>query len=110
MTTPDPPRRKRPKTATDTVEYFGMMERLTRNVVKRAKSEDGFDALSSLALISRLHESVIEDLVAYLRSEEGGSASWSEIGEALGITRQSAQGRFGGAGARTPGGQPAHLR
>ena len=49
-------------------------------------------------------------MVAYLRSEEGGAYSWADIGEALGMTRQSAQGRFGGEGARQPGGQPAHLR
>jgi hypothetical protein len=101
--------RKRAKRPTDSTEYLGLMERLTKNFAKRAVG-DGIDALHSLALINRMHESVIEELVAYLRSEEGGSASWSEIGEALGITRQSAQGRFGGEGARQPGGQPAHLR
>ena len=101
--------RKRPTRPTDSSEYLGFMERLTRNLAKRAES-DGIDALHSLAVINRLHEDVMREMVAYLRSEEGGAYSWADIGEALGMTRQSAQGRFGGEGARQPGGQPAHLR
>jgi hypothetical protein len=101
--------RRKTTPITDSIGYLSFMERVTRNFAKRAK-DDGIDALHSLALINKLHEGVMGELVQYLRSEEGGAHSWAEIGEALGITRQSAQARFGGEGARVPGGQPAHLR
>ena len=101
--------RKRPVRPTDSSEYLGFMERVTRNFTKRAK-DDGIDTLQALGAIAKLHDEITYDLVQYLRSEEGGSHSWAEIGEALGVTRQSAQGRWGGEGARMPGGQPANLR
>ena len=101
--------KKRAKRPTDSSEYCALMVRLAKNLVPRAV-DDGIDSLHSLAVISRMHEEVMAELVKFLRSEKGGSHSWAEIGDALGITRQSAQGRFGGEGARTTGGQPSHLR
>lgn len=97
------------KKTTDSVAYHDLMVRLARNLSKRVVN-DGIDSLHSLAVVARLHEEVMAELVTYLRSEEGGSHSWADIGDAIGIKRQSAQARFGGEGARTTGGQPAHLR
>lgn len=62
-------------------------------MLKRARF-DSIDSLAAMAQIQRIHDEVIRELVAYLRSEEGGSHSWTQIGEALGIKRQSAQERF----------------
>ena len=101
--------RRTTRPPTDSSEYLGFMERITRNLAKRAVF-DGIDSLHSLAVVSQMQEEVMAELVTYLRSEEGGAHSWTQIGEALGITKQSAQTRFGGSGARKPGGQPAHLR
>ena len=85
--------RKR-NTPTDSSEYLGFMERVTKNLAKRAV-DDGIDALHSLGVIAKLHDSVMHELVAYLRTEEGGAYSWTDIGDALGVTRSAAQKRFG---------------
>jgi predicted metal-dependent TIM-barrel fold hydrolase len=85
---------KRKKRPTDSSEYLAFMQRLARNMTKRVQ-DDGVDALHALGVIAKMHDEVMHELVAYLRSEEGGSHTWADIGEALGMTRQSAQGRFG---------------
>jgi hypothetical protein len=72
------------------------MERIATNMLKRAQF-DSIDSLASMAQVQRLHDEVIQELVTFLRSEQGGSHSWTDIGNALGIKRQSAQERFGKA-------------
>lgn len=47
--------------------------------------------LRQLAAAARAAERAVEDEVARLRQH---GASWSDIGEALGVTRQSAWGRY----------------
>lgn len=90
--------------------YREMLIRLTTNMERKRVSEDGIDALHLMGEITKLQEETITKMVAFLRSIEGGSHSWGEVGEALGITKQAAQQRYGGEGARKPGGQPANLR
>ena len=70
-------------------------------------------SLGQLADIQAELDAQTREAVAALRSEEGGAYSWTDIGRALGITRASAQQRFGPYctdAARRAGGQPAHLR
>jgi len=85
------------------------MARTTRNYTKRAEAHC-IDTLHSIVTVQQVLEEETERLVHYLRSEAGGSYSWQAIGDGLGITKQSAMARYGGEGARKPGGQPAHLR
>lgn len=70
------------------------MVTMSRNFEKRAK-DDGIDALVGVAVAQAALDATKQSLVNYLRSEEGGRHSWASIGEALGVTRQSAQERFG---------------
>ena len=83
-----------PKKPTDSVDYLAFMTRVTKNLARRAV-DDGVDTLHSLGVIYKLHDQVMHDLVAYLRSEEGGAHTWEAIGDALGVTRSAAQKRFG---------------
>lgn len=103
-------RRKRRKRLYDEAEYGAFVVRAARNFVKRAVDGGSIDSLRELKNVSDQIDDAISELVRYLRSEEGGSHSWAQVAEVLGITRQAAQQRFGGEGARTVGGQPAHLR
>lgn len=69
-------------------------------------------ALTQLVMLRDEVEQQIAATVTALRSTEGGSYSWSAVGEALGITREAAHRKFSrfGAGGRRPGGQPSALR
>lgn len=53
-------------------------------------------------------DNVLAATVREMRARHGWS--WQQVGDALGITRQAAQQRFGGEGIRRAGGQPAHMR
>lgn len=57
-------------------------------------TQQKLNKLRALALKLMLTQKEIEDLVAVLRSPDMDGyceASWSEVGEALGITKQGAQ-------------------
>jgi len=96
-----------------TEEYGKFMMRLMRSYGKKAVAGDlDCTALEQLAEIQVMLEQQTAEVVRALRSEQGGGYSWSQIGDALGITRAAAFKRYGGADtdARKPGGQPLHLR
>jgi hypothetical protein len=98
---------------TGTDEYARMMARLLRSYPKLAKAgELDTTSLEHLAAIRSLVDDTIGEVVHALRSEAGGSYSWSAVGDALGITRAAAFKKYGAADsdARRPGGQPAELR
>jgi hypothetical protein len=85
-----------------------MVGRMLRAMQRRLAGGD----LESLAAFVALHEEtgrLIEDAVHDLRAEPH-CHSWADIGRVLGTSRQAAQQRFGGDGARRPGGQPGDLR
>ena len=88
--------------------YGAMMRRMVTAYGRRA----GYDieALAELVELRAMVDATLVEAVHHLRSEAGGSYSWTEIGRRLGITPQAAQQRFGGPGARRVGGQPAGLR
>ena len=76
-----------------------------------ARAEDhSIDTLHSIVTVQAVLDETTTQLVHHLRTEEGGSHSWAQIGEVLGISRQAAQQRYGGEGARTTGGVTADLR
>lgn len=85
------------------------MTRIVKNVVRRS-DDHSIDTLHSIATVQRVLDDTTIELVRHLRTAAGGAHSWSQIGEVLGISRQAAQMKFGGEGARKPGGQPAELR
>lgn len=98
-------------------EWLGIVRRsLDRYVLavqKRDTEVTGLVALRELREIDEMVQGRTAEAVAALRSEEGGAYSWGEIGEALGISRQAAMKRYGGAELDSPrkrGAQPGHLR
>lgn len=93
----------------ETADYRGMMCRMLRAYTRRVGDKD-IAELAGMAQFVTEAESALVATVHRLRSEDGGAYSWAQIGKALGITRQAAQKRFGGDGARSTGGQPVHLR
>ena len=88
--------------------YAAMMRRMVAAYGRRA----GYDleSLAELVELQAMMRSTITEAVHQLRSTEGGSYSWAEIGTRLGMTPQGAQQRFGGPGARKVGGQTADMR
>jgi hypothetical protein len=87
------------------------MSGMVRNFERRGKDSGGIDSLIALQQVADQVEETMAKLVHFLLSEEGGSYSWEQVAEALGITKQGARKRSAsGIGARKPGGQPAHLR
>ena len=85
---------KRKKRPCDSKAYSAFMVTMSRNYEKRAK-DDGIDALYGIAAAQAALNEATANLISFLRSEEGGKHSWAAVGAALGITRQSAQERFG---------------
>ena len=93
----------------ETDGYRAMLGRMLRAYTRRV-GEGDIAELSGMAAFAADADAALVDTVHRLRSTAGGAYSWAQIGDALGITRQAAQKRFGGAGARTTGGQPSNLR
>ena len=96
-----------------TDQYAAFARRMLRAYSRRARlGQVDINALVQLRQIQAELDEQMSETVAALRSETGGSYSWAQIGDALGVTRQAAQKRFGSAddAARRPGGQPSVLR
>jgi hypothetical protein len=100
---------ERPRREVENPEFSEFVRRILRAYARRVGDGD-LDALGALAALRDEIDGHLVDAVAMLRHEPF-SYSWQQIGDALGITRQSAQERFRKAGgARRPGGQPGRLR
>lgn len=108
--TPTRPRRKRAKRTYDEAEFSRGILRNVKHLVKRGANGGGIDSLVELVRVREETETAIADLVRHLRTEAGGSYSWNDVAQVLGITRGRAQQKYGGEGARTTGGQPWNLR
>jgi len=91
--------------------YRKMMGRMLRAYGRRVADKD-IASLAGLAQFAADAERTLGETVAQLRSEQGGSYSWAQIGRELGITRASAQQRFARYcdEGRKVGGQPSNLR
>lgn len=75
----------------ETAEYLGMVRRVLRAAARRVGEADEFE-LAELAALRTDLDQAIAQAVAGQRS---GGRSWAGIGDALGITRQAAQQRYG---------------
>jgi hypothetical protein len=96
--------------ATDTTEYLAFVRRILAALERRVATAD-LDALASMVELRADLDRHIEGAVRKLRHDEVAAASWAQIGQAFGITRQAAQERFAHVGgARRRGGQPGNLR
>lgn len=103
---------KKNSSTVETNTYGKMMGRMVKAYGRRVAGQD-IEELAGLAQFVKDSETVLGETVAQLRTEEGGSYSWAQIGRVLGITRSAAQQRFGKydtAPARVVGGQPVNLR
>jgi len=102
-------RARRPKEETTDEEYRAMMTRLLNNYSERI-DRSGTAALADAAALRDLLDLVIDAGVERCLAEPW-SASWTQIGDATGLTRQGAMRRWEGfEQSRKPGGQPANLR
>lgn len=94
--------------------FHGGMLRMVRAIGQRVAEGEaaGPDALTRLREVQETADVATARVVRAMRTQDGGSHSWAEIGTALGITGAAAFKRYGGgeSDARRPGGQPAHLR
>ena len=94
----------------DTDDLLAGIRRQVRSLSRRVGESDGV-ALATLVELRDEVEQGITDAIAGLRHDPAAPASWTEIGDALGTTRQAAQQRYGHVGGgRRPGGQPGNLR
>lgn len=79
-------------------DLAAMLKRMSRALVRRA-AEGDLEALSALADVERHFHDALTDAVNAARTPRGNGPglegySWTEIGNALGVTRQTAQQRF----------------
>lgn len=76
----------------ETTEYAAMLSRMVRSYGKRLAEGDPTDLAAALDLARQL-DAGIGAAVAAMRDAHG--FSWAEVADALGVTRQAAQQRFG---------------
>ena len=72
-----------------------MALRVIRALVRRAESGD-WEALEQLAMIESVAASATGEALTRMQAgtgDNGVAYSWTQLGDVLGITRQSAQGR-----------------
>lgn len=95
---------------TDMDKYLEFVRRVIKGAGNRVGESDVTWLAELVSLRAELDDAIMT-AVSGLRHDEAAPASWTEIGEALGITRQSAQARYGAVGgARGAGGQKAEWR
>lgn len=90
-------------------DYYAFVRRIIRSAERKRTGH--IEDLAELAELRTELEQAIRNTIGKLRAEPQTAASWTEIGDALGVSQQAAQQRYGGGdGVRKPGGQPARLR
>jgi hypothetical protein len=100
-------RRQRRKASRPPVEndvFAARIGQLLAALGKRGRADGDVAVVGYLQALIEQAVTIQAGLVEDLRSGEV-PASWAQIGDKLGTTRQAAQQRFGGDGARRPGGQ-----
>lgn len=85
-------RQVQPDTRRETSEYAAMMRRMIAAHGRRVADADPEDLAELVALRDVLDEAIGQAVVG-MRERNG--FSWGQIGRALGVTRQSAQERYG---------------
>lgn len=89
-------RRRRARRPIETSDYAAMLRRMLGAYGRRVADADDVD-LAELVELRRDLDTAISDAVVGQRATHG--RSWADIGRAVGMTRQSAQQRWGGATA-----------
>lgn len=77
--------------AAETSDYVGMLRRCLKALGRRA-AEGDLDALAAFAELDAL---IPEEMTTAARHAHALGFSWTEIGTALGVSRQAARQRFG---------------
>ncbi len=88
-------RKPRRQDVVENDEYAAFVRRILRAYTRRVATGD-IEALTDLIALSAVLDEAIAQAVQGLR---GHGYSWSEIADRLGITRQAAHQRWGGAGS-----------
>lgn len=83
---------RRPKRERDTLDYLAAARRFIRRAGERVGQADEFELAELVELRGVLEEAIT---TAIHGQREATGRSWAHIGMALGITRQSAQERYG---------------
>jgi hypothetical protein len=86
-----PPRPKRPSRHVETMEYLTAARRFIRKAGQRVADSDEWELAELVSLRADLDAAVL----AGIDGQRARGRSWAFIGDALGITRQSAQERYG---------------
>jgi len=76
----------------DALQYLGFVERIVRAGGRRVGLADEFE----LAELVALHDVVDEAIAQAIVGQRAHGKSWTDIGDALGISRQAARQRWGG--------------
>jgi hypothetical protein len=71
------------------------VEHLSREVTSTAASEDPLDRLTAAVIVADHARDIADELIdRYVATARDQGRSWSEIGRALGVSKQAAQQRF----------------
>jgi len=87
---------------------LGAAERFLRSTTGHVI--DGAGDIEELARLAAMRDELDGAMDEAARRLLGWGASYREVGEALGISRQSVERRYPGASSRKPGAQPVGLR
>lgn len=103
---------KRPRREVENSEFINGFGRRILTAMGKRVSDGDLDALPALAAHIEESQAELDRAVQTLRSEPW-CFSWQQIGDAMGISRKTAQKRWGHlepTGGRKAGGQPSYRR
>jgi hypothetical protein len=75
----------------DHAEYFGMLRRMLRAGARRLADSDPDDLPALVSLRDQLDTAIVQAVTG----QRDNGFSWAQIGEALGMSRQAAQQKYG---------------
>jgi hypothetical protein len=85
-------RRKEERLPVENDAYAGMLRRMLKAYGRRVAGGDVED-LAQMVELGRLFDEVMADAVKAMREEQG--YSWTDVGRAVGVTRQAARQKWG---------------